>query len=187
MVLTDQARPSTEATPRAGGGVKRAAALVLPAWVLTLGVDLFLHAGVMADFYMRETSFLVDPATAFRRIPAGYLSFLLLTTALYWLLVRSGIRGAGAGFRWGTMAGLTVWGSLLLAVWSITTAPVDLLLGWWVGQGLELGLAGAVLGAGLGGVSLRRTWGWVGVGVLVMGVVVVALQTMGLAPAVKVS
>lgn len=167
--------------------MKRAAALVLPAWVLTLGIDLFIHAGAMADFYMREIPFLVDPVTAFRRIPVGYLSFLLLTGALYWLLLRSGTRGAGAGLRWGTLAGLTVWGSLLLGLWSITTAPADLLLGWWLGQGLELGLAGAVLGAGLGGVSLRRIWGLVGGAVLVLVVVVVALQTMGLAPAVKLS
>lgn len=183
MVVTNQARLSPEEAASQGRGWKRAAALILPAWVLTLGADLFIHAGVMADFYVREIPFLVDPATAFRRIPVGYLSFLLLTGALYWLLSRSGIRGAGAGFRWGTLAGLAVWGSLLLGLWSITTAPADLLLGWWVGQGLELGLAGAVLGAGLGGVSLRRIWAWVGVAVLVLSVVVVTLQTMGLAPA----
>lgn len=185
MEVADHAGSSTSGTASQGRGLKRAAALVLPAWVLTLGVDVFIHAGVMADFYMRDIPFLVDPATAFRRIPVGYLTFLLLTGALYWLLLRSRIRGAGAGFRWGALAGLTVWGSLLLGLWSITTAPADLLLGWWVGQGLELGLAGAVLGAGLGGVPLRRIWGWVGVAVLVLVVVVVALQTMGFAPAVK--
>lgn len=187
MVATDQARFSTKGPESQGRGLRRATALILPAWVLTLGVDLFIHAGVMADFYVREISLLVDPATAFRRIPVGYLSFLVLTGALYWLLLRLDIRGAGAGFRWGALAGLTVWGSLLLGLWSITTAPADLLLGWWVGQGLELGIAGAVLAAGLGGVSLRRIWAWVGVAVLVLGVVVVALQTMGFAPAMKLS
>jgi hypothetical protein len=78
-----------------------------------------------------------------------------------------------------------IWGALLLGLWSITTAPADLLLGWWVGQGLELGFAGAVLGAGVGGASLRRVWGWVGLMVLALGAVVIALQSMGLAPAVK--
>ncbi len=168
-----------------GVGRGRATGLVLAAWVVTLGIDLFLHAGVLAGFYVRDIPFLVDPVTAFRRIPAGYLSFLLLTAGLYWLLVRSDVRGAGAGFRWGAVAGLTVWGALVLGLWSITTAPADLLLGWWVGQGLELGFAGAVLGAGIGGASLRRIWGWVGVSVLVLVVVVVVLQSMGLAPAVK--
>lgn len=91
------------------------------------------------------------------------------------------------GFRWGAVVGLTVWGALLLGVWSITTAPADLLLGWWVGQGLELGIAGAVLGAGIGGTSLRRVWAWVGVIAGILVVVVVALQTAGLAPAMKLS
>jgi hypothetical protein len=139
----------------------------------------------MAGFYVREIPFLVDPMTAFRRIPAGYLSFLLLTSALYWWLGRSDVRGVGAGFRWGALAGLTVWGALLLGLWSIAAAPADLLMGWWLGQGLELGFAGAVLGAGLGGMSLRRIWGWVGVIVLVLAAVVVALQSTGLAPAMK--
>jgi hypothetical protein len=159
--------------------------MVLAAWVLTLAFDLFLHAGVMAHFYVRDIPFLLDPVTAFRRIPAGYLSFLLLTGSLYWLIARSGVRGGGAGFRWGALAGLMIWGALLLGLWSITTAPADLLLGWWVGQGLELGFAGAVLGAGVGGASLRRVWGWVGLMVLALGAVVIALQSMGLAPAVK--
>lgn len=164
------------------GGRRRDGSLILAAWVLTLGVDLFLHAGVLAEFYTRNSPFLLDPATAFRRIPAGYLSFLLLTAGLYWLLHRTGIRGALPGFRMGLAAGLTAWGALLLGLWSITTAPVDLLVGWWVGQGLELGLAGAVIGAGLAGMSRRRIWGRVGITVAVLVVVVVALQTLGLAP-----
>lgn len=168
-----------------GRGLGRTTGLVLAAWVLTLGIDLFIHAGVMAGFYVRDIPFLVDPVTAFRRIPAGYLSFLLLTSALYWLLGRSDVRGVGAGFRWGALAGLTVWGALLLGMWSITTAPADLLLGWWLGQGLELGFAGAVLGAGFGGMSLRRIWGWVGITVLVLAVAVVVLQSTGSAPAMK--
>ncbi len=184
MIATDRAGSGIEGATR---GWRGAAALILPAWVLTLGVDLFIHAGVLADFYVREIPFLVDPVTAFRRIPVGYLSFLLLTAALYWLLAGAGVRGARAGFRWGALAGLTVWGSLLLGLWSIATAPADLLLGWWLGQGLELGLAGAVMGAGLGGLSLRRVWVRVGVAVLVLGIVVVVLQTLGIAPAVQAS
>lgn len=32
---------------------------------------------------------------------------------------------------------------------------------------------------------MRRIWGWVGVAVVVLGAVVVVLQSVGLAPAVK--
>ena len=177
------AAPATMAARRP---LREAAAHVLPAFVLTLGVDLFLHAGALARYYVRDIPFLVPPAVAFRRIPAGYLAFLLLTAALYWLVRQADVRGAGRGFRWGAVAGLTVWGTLLLGLWSITTAPADLLLAWWVGQGLELGLAGAVRGAARAGTPLRRIWTAVAVAVLVLFAATIGLQAAGLAPAVKI-
>lgn len=128
---------------------------VLLAWLLSLGFDFFLHGGVLAELYDDGGPFLLPPETAFARIPLGYLGFLLLTAALFWLLRRLGVRGWLDGFRLSAAAGLVVWGSLCLGLVSITTARWELLVGWWVGQSFEVALAGAVIGAALGGRSLK--------------------------------
>jgi hypothetical protein len=130
--------------------------------------------------------FLLPPEEAFRRIPLGYLAFLGLTVALYWLVRRLDIRGWIDGFRFGTLAGAVVWGALVVGLYSISTATIPLLAGWWIGQAVELGLAGGVLGAVLGGASVRRTWALVLVAVAVLFLLTITLQSLGLAPAIKV-
>lgn len=163
----------------------RTVSAVLAAWVLSLGFDLLLHAGILARLYVRETPFLLPPAEAFRRIPAGYLTFLLLTVGLWWLYGRLDIRGWLDGFRLGLGVGLFLWGAHALGLWSIATAPVDLLAGWWLGQGFELGLAGAVLGSARAGTPLGRIWIRVGAAVVVLFLAVVALQSTGIAPTLR--
>ena len=69
----------------------------------------------------------------------------------------------------------------------ISTANAGLLVGWWIGQAVELGLAGAVIGALAAGVSLRRTWMWVGATVISLVVLTVVLQNIGWAPAVRLA
>lgn len=159
---------------------------VMAAWVLSLGFDLLLHAGLLAKLYLDPSPFLLGPEEAFRRVPLGYLAFLALTAALYWLLRRLGVRGAVAGLRIGIAAGGVVWGAFVVGLFSISTVTVPLLGGWWIGQTVELGLAGAVLGAAAGGVPLRRIWVLVTVAVVACVVAVVLLQSLGLAPAMKV-
>jgi hypothetical protein len=155
------------------------------AWVLSLGFDLFLHAGLLAELYVEASPFLVEPEVAFRRIPLGYLSFLVLTLSLYWLFHRLGIRGVASGLRHGAIVGSVVWGALAIGLYSISTAAVPLLAGWWIGQAIELGLAGAVLGAAAAGVSLKRIW--IAVALAVFGCIAgtVVLQNLGLAPAMR--
>jgi len=155
------------------------------AWLVSLGFDVFLHAGVLAALYARPSPFLLPADTAFRRIPLGYGSFLVLTAALYWLFRRLGVRDWFAGLRLGLVTGLTVWGAWTLGLYSISVAEGDLLVGWWLGQGAELGLAGAFLGAAASGMERRRyvvKAAWV-FGLLVAATV--ALQVAGLAPAMR--
>jgi hypothetical protein len=159
---------------------------VAAAWVLSLGVDLFLHAGLLARLYLEPSPFLLPAAEAFRRIPAGYLAFLVLTAALAWVLARLDVRGMVAGFRLGAAAGVVVWGALALGLYSISTAGLSLLLGWWLGQALELGLAGAVLGAAAGGTPVGRIWRRVIVAVVVLAGLTIVLQSIGWAPAMEV-
>jgi len=82
-------RPDKISEPETGDAASRStgAAHVISAvgaaWVLSLGFDLFLHAGLLARLYVEPGPFLLPPMVAFRRIPLGYLSFLVLTLSLY--------------------------------------------------------------------------------------------------------
>ena len=158
---------------------------IAAAWILSIGFDLLLHGGLLARLYVEPQPFLLQPAEAFRRIPLGYAAFLGLTASLYWLQRRLGISGARAGFQFGAAAGAVVWGALVLGLYSITTATVELLAGWWIGQTIELGLAGAVLGAAAAGMRRRRMWLVVSALVVVCVIVTITLQTLGYAPAVR--
>lgn len=160
----------------------RSFSLLMAAWVLSLGFDFFLHGGLLAELYTRESPFLLPPERAFARIPAGYATFFLLTGGLFWLFRRLDVRTGRAGARVGALTGLFLWGVMALALWSVTTAPLDLLAGWGVGQGVELGLAGLVLGAGRGGAPLRRIWIRVALAVVGFLVITVVLQSVGWAP-----
>lgn len=167
-------------------GTSRMMLTVAAAWVLSLGFDVFLHAGLLARLYVGPSPFLLGPEEAFRRIPLGYLAFLVLTMALYWFLRRLGVRGTIAGLRYGTAAGAVVWGAFVVGLYSISTVSLPLLAGWWVGQTIELGLAGAVLGAAANRVRLRRIWVVVMVAVLACVAGTVILQSLGLAPPMKI-
>jgi hypothetical protein len=170
---------------RGSGGHARAIFSVAAAWMLCIGFDLFFHAGLIARLYLESSPFLLPPEVAFRRIPLGYLALLGLTLGLFWLLRRLDVKGALAGFRYGVVAGAVVWGILSLGLYSISTAPPSLLAAWWFGQAVELGLAGAVLGAAAKGVPLGRIWAMVAVAVVVLVAATVTLQSLGLAPAMK--
>ena len=170
----------------APGGRLRAVSAVAAAWLLSVGFDLFLHGGLLARIYADPSPFVLPPEEAFRRIPLGYLAFLVLTVGLYWLLRRLAVRGSLAGLRYGAVAGAVVWGAMVVGLASISTATLPLLAGWWVGQTVELGLAGAVLGAAADGVSLKRIWVIVAAAVVTLVAVTIALQSLGLAPAMKV-
>jgi hypothetical protein len=167
-------------------GFSRMANAVLAAWVLSLGFDGFLHGGLLARLYAEPSPFLLGAEDAFRRIPLGYFSLLILTVALCWFLHRLEIRGAVTGLRYGSAAGAVVCGAFLVGLYSVSTAAAPLLAGWWVGQTAELGLAGAVLGAAANGVPLKRIWAVV-VGAVVTCVAgAIILQSFGMAPPMKI-
>lgn len=169
------------------GDRSRAIQTVAAAWMLSVGFDLLLHGGVLAGLYTEASPFLLPAEEAFRRIPLGYLAFFILTMGTFWFVRRLGIRGWVRGFRYGAVAGAVVWGALTVGLYSISTASLPLLAGWWIGQSIELGLAGAVIGASANQVRLKRIWTIVVVAVVIFVAVTVALQSLGLAPAMKVA
>lgn len=160
--------------------------LTLIAWLSMLGFDFLLHAGLLAGLYLQPSPFLLPPLDAFRLIPLGYLSFLLLASLLVWLMTRLGISGWRAGVIFGLKLGALTWGSFVLGLLSISTASISLLAGWFIGQTLELGIAGAVIGSGLGGARLRRLFGQVIVFVLVLAILTILMQTLGLVPVARI-
>ena len=182
-------RPSSRPAsrePRAAS-TSRMLLSIAAAWVVSLGVDLLLHGGLLAKLYVQPSPFLLEADEAFRRIPLGYLAFLGLTAGLYWLFRLLDVRGAVAGFQHGATAGAIVWGAFIVGLYSISTARSGLLTGWWLGQTVELGVAGAVLAAAADGASLKRIWVWVAATVAGCVVVTVALQSLGFAPPMRVT
>jgi hypothetical protein len=159
---------------------------VLLAWLAMLGLDFFLHGGLLAGLYVQPDPFLLPPAQAFALIPLGYLSFLLLSGALVWLMTRLSIAGGREGALFGFKLGALVWGALVFGLASISTASLALLGGWFVGQAAELALAGYFVGEAMAGGSLKRLFRNVLVLVVVMAIATIALQSLGIAPAVRV-
>ena len=150
-----------------------------------IGVDFFLHTGILARLYTEPGPFLLPPSRAFALIPLGYLSFLILALLILWLARRLGIHGARAGLVFGLQLGAMVWGAFVLGLASISTASPSLLAGWLVGQALELGVGGAVVGSGLGRRPLRSILFRVLALALAAFVVTIALQSAGLAPQMR--
>lgn len=142
--MSGESAGAPEVATDPGGPAGRSAAVLsmAAAWALSIGIDLFLHAGLLARLYVEPSPFLLPAQDAFRRIPLGYLTFLILTVGLFWLLRRLRIRGFTAGFRLAAVAGAVVWGAPVLGLYSISTANPGLLIGWWIGQTVELSVAG---------------------------------------------
>jgi hypothetical protein len=160
----------------------RVFALTVLAWLSMLGLDFLLHGGLLAALYRQPSPFLLPPSTAFALIPVGYLSFLLLAVLLVWLMIRLKLAGWRAGAIFGLELGGLTWGAFVLGLLSISTASFLLLIGWFIGQTVELAIAGAIVGSGLAGLRLRRLFGVV-VGLVLLAVIAtIILQSVGVVP-----
>lgn len=177
--MTDGA--SNPATSTLSG--RRAFGTIALTWLAMLGVDFFLHAGLLAPLYDWDSPFLLRPEVAFVRIPTGYLGFLVLAAALVWLFRRLHVDGGRAGAMLGGAFGAVTWGALSLGLWSISTAEPGLLAGWWVGQTIALGVGGFVAGSILAGARLRAVAWKVAAIIIVAAISAVVLQVVGYATA----
>jgi hypothetical protein len=152
----------------------RFAGITLLAWLSVVGFDFLLHASLLAPLYEIPSPFLLPPERAFVLIPIGYLSFIIFVILVVWLMVRLKITNWQAGLKFGLIFGALVWAALTISLISISTAPILLMVGWFVGQTIETGLAGLVIGAGLGAEKLWSILIWVSifvVGSFVLGIV----------------
>lgn len=171
---------------KANASTKRLMLLVLLCWLSMIGFDFLLHGGILASFYVQPGPFLLPLEKAFRLIPLGYLSFLLLALLLVWLMHRLDIRGWRNGLIFGVELGALIWGAMVLGLMSISTASVGLLVGWFFGQTIELGAAGMFAGSGLMGARLTRLLVMV-IGLIFLSLLItVVLQSTGIAPTLRV-
>ena len=157
---------------------RRLASITVLAWLCVIGFDFLLHASILAPLYADPHPFLLPPERAFVLIPVGYLSFLILIILVVWLMVRLQIMNWQMGFRFGLKLGALIWGALTIGLISISTAPLLLMTGWFVGQTFETGIAGLVVGAGLAAEKLRSLVLWVIGFVIVAFVLGVILQNL---------
>jgi hypothetical protein len=180
-------KPETIVNPVAlPSSAGRLALTVLLGWLAMVGFDFFLHGGLLAGLYIQPDAFLLPPSNSFALIPIGYLSFLLLAGALVWLIVRLNIAGGREGALFGLKLGTLVWGALVLGLASISTASLALLAGWFAGQAAELALAGYFVGNAMAGGSLKRLFRNVIVLVVALAIATIALQSLGIAPTLRV-
>jgi hypothetical protein len=99
--------------------------------------------------------------------------------------VKLGLSGWRKGLSFGILLGALAGGTAMLGLYSISTAELGLLVGWFLSQTVEMGLAGAVAGSGLAGQRLRALSARVVALVLLLMVLTIALQSLGLAPAAQ--
>lgn len=149
--------------------LRRLVSVGLVGWMATLGIDLFLNAGVFASVFFESSPFLLSPDELFLRIPVGYLSFLLFTALVVWLMSNLSISGWRAGGRFGLAIGAIIHGTGVLGIASVSTASVSLLVAWFVGQTLQTVVVGGVVGQGLITSNLRR----LGLTVLLLDIVLI--------------
>ncbi len=165
---------------------KRYLQLILLVWFAMIGVDFFLHGGLLAAIYVQDSPFLLSPMESFRRIPFGYLALLISAGFLVWIIDRAGAKGWRKGLLTGALIGAVMGLSLILGLYSISTASPQLLAGWFIGQVLEMGIAGAIIGQGLVIDSLRRLTLYVIVGFILLSVATILMQNIGMAPSIVI-
>lgn len=167
--------------------IKRPIPTTLLVWLAMVGLDFLLHAGLLARFYITGNAFLLAPIEAFQRIPLGYAALLLEAILLVWLVPRFSVANWRQAFWFGLLLGALLMGAQMLGLVSITTIEPTLAFAWFVSQTLEVALGVVVVQRAIEASSLRRVTIQVIVFVLFAFIVTIALQSLGLSPAVQIS
>ena len=148
-------------------------------WLAVLGIDFFFHAGLLADLYTESVPSMLAPEDAFKLIPLGYLSILIQVVLLLWLIVRLDIQTGRDGAIFGGKLGFLLGSSMLIGMLSIYVIPWRLLLGSGFAQIMEMAVAGAVIGSGVGAENTRTILFRVVAFVIFLLFLTIAMQNLG--------
>ncbi len=171
----------TVSAPEEKISVRKYALMVLSSGIFMIALDLFLNAGVFAKVWLEPNSFLLNPQLLFRRIPLGYIAFLLEACVYVWLTMRVGARTWKRGFAFGLKVGILLNIASVLGLRSGTTASWPILIVWLVG-GTVL-TTGACSMAGLSSErGEKRALISAILALVVAFILIVVLQNTGLVP-----
>src|SRR3990172_4972888 len=91
------------------------------AWLLVVGIDFFVNAGLLTTLWEGPSSFLLSTADLFLRIPMGYGALLLWSVLVVWLVTRLHIERPRSGAVFGAELGILVRVAGMLGLASIST------------------------------------------------------------------
>lgn len=120
------------------------------AWASTIAVDFLVFGGLFSGLLETEHPAVLGAEDLFRRIPAGYLSFLVEVVLLAWVFERRPPWSARRGAAVGTLVGAAFAVAVGAGVWSFSTVPLAVLAVWSLTLLAQLSLAGWVLGLASG-------------------------------------
>lgn len=182
-------QPSTQSTlgaaPPRSLSAGRRLRLTLVVWLAMLGLDFLLNGALFAGMYQGEHAFMLAPSEAFRRIPLGYLAFLIVAAGVVQLVHRLRVTWPADGVRLGLWIGVVLaatWGLGLYSIASLSAQVALALAGIWLA--LVVAAAG-VAAAGNGQRSLRGLALRVGAFDVICIAIVITLQSVGMVPTLK--
>jgi hypothetical protein len=163
--------------------VRKLSLTVLACLLTMMALDLLLNAGVFAKLWFEPSPFLLPPEDLFRRLPLGYLAFLLQALVYVWLSRIAGAKTRRQGSLFGLKLGAVLNAAAVLGLRSGTTANwTTLLVGWLIG-GTVL-TVGACFMAGFASERGEKR-ALLSASILFVGalVLIAVLQSIGLVPA----
>lgn len=156
---------------------------VFASWLCMIALDLLLNAGIFAKLWFEPSPFLLPPEDLFRRLPLGYLAFLLQAVAYVWLTILAGATSWRRGGLFGLKLGAILGVAAAVGLRSGTTGSWTLLLTAYLVGGTVL-TTGACFMAGLAAERGEKRALVSAVLLLVGALIVIAiLQSTGLVPA----
>jgi hypothetical protein len=155
-------------------------------WLVMLGLDFLLNGALFARLYQGDGAVMLAPTEAFRRIPFGYLAFLILAIGVVELAYRLRVTRLADGVRLGLLIGVVLAATWSLGLYSIANISAEVALafgGIWLALVV---LACGVAATGLRQPSLRGIALRAGAFDVVCIAIVIALQSFGVVPTVKI-
>jgi hypothetical protein len=110
--------------------MKRKVVAVIMAWLLFIGVDFLFHASLLESYWKEDIAVLKSLEDLFLLIPAGYLSFLLLTILIFFVYdkIFTSKPKLKESIVFGVVFGLLFSLSNLLGLYSYISLPVEHLI-----------------------------------------------------------